>query len=374
MQDLLYHATQNICGESPWLLPLCFALFGACIGSFLNVVIYRLPLGMSVNEPRRSFCPSCGNAIPWYLNIPIISWLVLRGRSACCGKRISVRYWLVEAACMLLFAATAWMFDDTDVLTIAGLCVWGAAMLAIFCTDWEKMVVPAELTGVAVGGGLLAAVLSPWIVEPTALDTADGLLWSLVGAGAGFVLLKAVALLGRGLFGRKKEVYSSPRPWSLQQNGDEPELRMGEDTYTWSELFMEDSNRLLLNVEESPQFPEAVGLWVFCTDAVVLPNGQRVELEQVEKLSGTCTGMETRREAMGSGDALIAMGIGAICGWQGVLVSLVCGSFIGIAAGIVCRVGRGQPMPFGPAFITGAFFWLFKGQYLFLQYLDYCNR
>ncbi len=72
-----------------WLIPLIFGLMGACIGSFLNVVIYRTPLGISVNDPARSFCPECEEAIPWYLNIPVLSWLALRGKSACFAERAS---------------------------------------------------------------------------------------------------------------------------------------------------------------------------------------------------------------------------------------------------------------------------------------------
>lgn len=85
-----------------WLIPLIFGLMGACIGSFLNVVIYRTPLGISVNDPARSFCPECEEPIPWYLNIPVLSWLTLRGKSACCGTRISFRYCFVELLTALL--------------------------------------------------------------------------------------------------------------------------------------------------------------------------------------------------------------------------------------------------------------------------------
>ena len=77
MMELIYMQTQAVSAETPWLLPLAFALFGACIGSVLNVVVYRLPRGLSVNEPSRSFCPHCKKEIPWYLNLPIISWLQL---------------------------------------------------------------------------------------------------------------------------------------------------------------------------------------------------------------------------------------------------------------------------------------------------------
>ena len=71
-------------------------VLGSCIGSFLNVCIYRMPRGLKVNEPARSFCPSCKYAIPFYNNIPLVTWLVLRGKCANCGSRISFRYFGVE--------------------------------------------------------------------------------------------------------------------------------------------------------------------------------------------------------------------------------------------------------------------------------------
>src|ERR1700734_3709082 len=77
---------------------------GACIGSFLNVWVYRIPLNRSVVSPG-SHCSACGAPIPWYNNLPIISWLVLRGRAACCGTRIDMRYCVVEAGMALLFMA-----------------------------------------------------------------------------------------------------------------------------------------------------------------------------------------------------------------------------------------------------------------------------
>ena len=373
MQDMLYNATQAISLETPWLLPLCFAMFGACVGSFLNVVIYRLPREMSVNEPRRSFCPACKAAIPWYLNLPIFSWLMLRGRAACCGVRISVRYWLVEVLTAALFAALSWSFADTDVITQALLCAWGATMLAIFCIDWEQMIVLPRLTWTATILGAAVALFSPWIVEGQALDASEGVMWAAAGAASGWLLLKRVALLGRGLFGNKRHTFDTPCEWSLRQKDDDLELRVGDASYLWSDLFMESTNRVELLQATAAELKAEQGTLQFRVDSVLLPDGRCIDLESCEQLSGTCSGFLSRREAMGSGDALIAMSIGALCGWQGVLFSLVAGSFIGILWALIARIGKGQPMPFGPSFIAGAFFWLFYGQQLFYRYLDWCN-
>ncbi len=369
MTDLLFSFTQALTLEMPWFLPLAFALFGACIGSFLNVVIYRLPRGLSVQEPRRSFCPHCRAAIPWYLNLPLVSWLMLRGRSACCHRRIPVRYFLVELACTALFALLAWFFSVEDVVTQGLLCVWAACMLACLCIDWEQMVVVPGIALCAAAAGLFAALLSPWMIADGALEPADGLWASLIGAVGGFILFRLVALVGRLLFGHRRERFDAPRRWSLRQAGDDLELRLGEQVFSWGELFMESGNRLVLEGAMLSE-PQVEGALRFTVDAVELPDGSRLELEDCESLSGTAMGMVTRREAMGSGDAWIALAIGALCAWPAVVFSLVAGSFIGLAWALVARIGRGRPMPFGPALILAAFVWLFYGHYLWYAYLD----
>src|SRR5215212_6702711 len=93
------HSTQNLLFSA-----FAFAL-GAAVGSFLNVCIYRWPVDLSIHRPRRSFCPSCKQLIPWHQNIPLISWAVLRRRCANCGAKISFRYFAVELVTGLLFLA-----------------------------------------------------------------------------------------------------------------------------------------------------------------------------------------------------------------------------------------------------------------------------
>ena len=89
------------------IILLWFTFLGACIGSFLNVVLYRLPRGESLIHPG-SHCPGCGHPIRWYHNVPVLGWLMLRGRCYDCKAKISARYPLVEATVAVVFAALAW--------------------------------------------------------------------------------------------------------------------------------------------------------------------------------------------------------------------------------------------------------------------------
>ncbi len=273
MMELIYLQTQAITAETPWLLPLAFALFGACIGSFLNVVVYRLPRGLSVNEPSRSFCPHCKKEIPWYLNLPVISWLLLRGKSACCGQRIPVRYWLVETVCSALFALIAWYFCLDDIFTQILLCVWVALMLACFCIDWEQMVVLPSLTVAAAVAGLLLSGLAPWMVEPTALEPTDGLLWSVVGAVGGFILFRFIGWIGSLFFGRRSVRFDKATAWSLKQaaDGEDIVLMLGDEMMLWSDLFMEPSNRFTLRNATLDSRCDEPGNLEFRVDALLLP-------------------------------------------------------------------------------------------------------
>ena len=368
----VYTFTQGVTAATPWLLPLFFGLFGACVGSFLNVVIYRMPRGLSVNEPRRSFCPQCKAPIPWYLNLPVLSYLMLRGRTACCGRHYTARYCVVELVCALLFAAIAWYFCTDDIITQVLLCVWGAAMLACFCIDWEQMVVLPSLTLIATAAGVGISLLSPWF-SGDGTEPLQGLMSSLSGAFGGFLLFRLVALAGKFFFGRRQQVFDSPQEWVLRQaaDGEDVELLIGGERLLWSDLFMESSNRFTLVAGRESSHETGAGELVFTVDSLTLPDGTKIALEEHDELRGTCRGYTARKEAMGSGDAWLALAIGALCGWQGVVFALVGGSFIGIGAAVVARIGRGTPMPFGPALIAAACIWLFWGTELVSAYMEW---
>ena len=123
------------------LLHFLFFFMGAGIGSFLNVVIYRLPRGISVNQPRRSFCPTCKNQIPMWLNIPLVSWIMLRGKCAKCGCSISPRYLGVEMLTGLLFYGVFWKVFGGDKITLSpflqfsGMAVPGLASTACIASN-----------------------------------------------------------------------------------------------------------------------------------------------------------------------------------------------------------------------------------------------
>lgn len=365
---------QDVTIATPWLLPLFFGLFGACVGSFLNVVIYRLPRGLSVNEPRRSFCPLCKAPIPWYLNLPVLSYVMLRGRTACCGKRYTVRYCVVELLCAQLFAYIAWNFCTDDIVTQVLLCVWAAVMLACLCIDWEQMIVLPGLALMATLAGVGVSIFSPWICGD-GLVAWEGVQSSLAGAFGGFLLFRLVAIVGKLFFGRTQAAFDAPQEWVLRQaaDGEDVELLLGETRLLWSDLFMEGTNRFTLTSATEASHTDSPGELVFTVDTLTLPDGSRLSLEEYDELRGTCRGYTARKEAMGSGDAWLALAIGALCGWQGVVVSLVLGSFIGIAAAVVARIGRGTPMPFGPALIAAAFIWLFYGASLSSAYMSWAE-
>ena len=180
---------------------------GAVAGSFLSVVAHRMPRGESIVGPR-SRCPGCGTQIAAYDNVPIFSWLALRGRCRRCGERISVRYPLIELATGLLFAATALVFRHDPAELVLGL-VFVATLAAVTLTDLELRVIPNRILIVsAVAGVVLAAALDPSSLPERAIAAAaaGGLLFAVAlayprGMGMGDVKLAATMglYLGRSV-------------------------------------------------------------------------------------------------------------------------------------------------------------------------------
>jgi leader peptidase (prepilin peptidase)/N-methyltransferase len=290
----------DMIGLAAWqgvLTPWGMGLLGLLIGSFLNVVVHRLPLMQErrwwgdvaaqlgdadshrrvMNQPLpaaasglskafqtaldalpalglarpRSRCPQCGHQIRWYENIPVVSWLWLRGRCSSCKTKISARYPAVELMTGAFFAAIAWRFEAQPVTLLW--CAFAAVLLAASLIDWDTTLLPDDLTLPLMWGGLLAALLGWTLPLPTAL----------LGAMAGYLSL-----------------------WGVY--------------------------------------------WLF-------------------KLT-------TGKEGMGYGDFKLLAALGAWLGWQAILPILLMASVIGAVVGLVMKAGgalrEGRYVPFGP-FLAG---------------------
>lgn len=162
-------------------------LFGAVIGSFLNVCIVRLPAEQSVVSPP-SRCPQCGKPVEWRDNIPMFSWLLLGGKCRGCGKPISILYPLVELATALLWAGMAWYYGlSLEALTGA---LFGTLLIGIALTDAREYIIPNEFT---YGGLAIGLVLS-------AAGGLDSVLSALIGGLVGFGILWLVGIAGRWAF------------------------------------------------------------------------------------------------------------------------------------------------------------------------------
>ncbi len=190
------------------LTPWGLGILGLCVGSFLNVVIHRMPKMMeqqwqaearavlslpdaapadgraptaplSLSRPA-SRCPSCGHAIRWYENIPVLSWLALRGKCSSCGTGIALRYPLIELTTAALFAACAWRFGNQATTLLW--CGFMAVLLAASAIDWDTTLLPDDLTLPLLWAGLVIAALG-WN-----LPLSD----SLWGAVAGYLSLWSV--------------------------------------------------------------------------------------------------------------------------------------------------------------------------------------
>ncbi len=182
-------------------------LGGLLVGSFVTVVAYRVPRGESIVAPR-SRCPGCGAQIAAYDNVPVFSWLLLRGRARCCGAAISARYPLAELTLGLLYAATVLVLWDDPGEIALGL-VFVTTLLAVTLTDLEQRIIPNKILLVAtVLGVAIAAIAVPGTLPERALAAAaaGGLLFlaALIyprGMGLGDVKLAAVMglFLGRNV-------------------------------------------------------------------------------------------------------------------------------------------------------------------------------
>lgn len=262
-----------------WLVAFLIFSLGASVGSFLNVVVYRLPANLSLLHPP-SRCPHCLHKLGKSENVPILGWLWLRGRCAHCHAPIAVRYPLVEAVTGSLFLLVFLTFGFSVVTP--GYWAFFSWLLALALIDLDTMTLPHALTQ----SGLVMGLVFQGILG---LATSHSL--------GGMITQVMVGVMGA-----------------------------------------------------------VVGLWT---------------LELIERLGTLALG----KAAMGAGDAKLAAMMGAWLGWgyvllAGFLASLL-GTLIGVSAQAMGRLGRGNPMPFGPFLAAGAVLVAFFGKEIIAAYLQW---
>jgi leader peptidase (prepilin peptidase)/N-methyltransferase len=348
-------------------------VLGAVVGSFLNVCIYRLPLDLSVNEPRRSFCPACKKPIPWHQNLPLISWLVLRGRCANCGSRIAFRYFAVELLTALLFLA---IWQGFSWQMAVAYWIFASFLIAGTFIDFEHFIIPDRVT---IGGMIAGFVAS--LAVPALMDTNSRLaagIRSVLAATLGYVVLLIVLEAGKIAFGKKRIRFDTPTPFTWTKRDDDADFVVGTEQTLWSDHFARERDRLLLQCNETKIDNHTYGSVTldFHYDRVGV-EGNVLVLDHVTEISGVARELQIPREAMGRGDLKFLAAIGAFLGWRAVLFSLFAGSLLGSIVGLIALVvGKrvwSAKLPFGPYLAFGALTWIFFGDAFLGWYIGLLN-
>lgn len=361
---------------SHWVFSLIAFVMGSCVGSFLNVVIYRVPLGMSVNEPKRSFCPVCSSSIPLWLNIPLVSWLMLRGKCKNCRAPIPIRYFGVELLTALLFLVVWILFRDSPQVVLP-LWILISLLVAITFIDAEHLIIPTRMTMVGTVVGVIACILWPRLPVMAGYGGTwvNGLVASGIGFAAGFFGLWVIVDLGKRAFGRKAMKFVDPVEWHLQEpDNDEDPLCfvIDGDPIPWWDMFVRKTDRLVVattTIRVDGKDVES-GELVIREEEILLPDGEIIKIEDLKSLDGKALSAVVPREVMGFGDVHLLGMLGAFLGWGGVLFALFSACFYALGWALIGRIGFGRQLPFGPFLALGGVTWLFGGWKLWQWYLD----
>jgi leader peptidase (prepilin peptidase)/N-methyltransferase len=344
-------------------LLIFFTVVGGCIGSFLNVLIYRLPAGRSLVRPG-SRCPACGGDIAWYDNIPVLAWFWLGGRCRACKARISIQYPLIEAVSALLFGGWFFIcymtelrgdfapygFHATAPVFVVYLVMW-AGLLATVMIDAKYYVIPLTVTWV------IAAVAAA--VMPTAVAFNPNAVWSVPRVHTDEAMMAFGGLAGLIVAVVLVRVRLLPRSF------DEAPIEHGADEAPDAFLAHPHPRREVLKECLFLVFPVmgAVLGSAVTLDQAVLPGWVHVLAGVVlGYLAGGAVVWATRvlgtlafgKEAMGLGDVHLLAAIGAVVGWELPIVAFFIAPFFGLAWAVgsagLSKLRRRQVkiIPYGP--------------------------
>lgn len=344
---------------------------GCMVGSFLNVCIHRMPLGLSVVSPP-SHCPHCKYSIPWYLNVPLLTWLMLRARCKNCGAPISIRYFLVELLTgVMFFEAWIWIGRESPAVALV-YCLLLAGLIAATFIDFEHFIIPDEIT---IGGMVVGFVLSVLVPRlhcpPDAVSLADSIWQSLLGMGVGAGLIYAILRAGKLMFGRQKVAL----PADTKIVFGETAVILPDKEVPYDELFYRKSDVIVLKARTL----ELVDRCCWNVEVRLSPERLRIgdeefNPEEVKHLEAVSAEIVLPREAMGFGDVKFMGAIGAFLGWKATIFSLMVSSMIGAAVGLILIVLQKRQLssrlPYGPYIALAAVIWIFWGPAIWAAFFD----
>jgi leader peptidase (prepilin peptidase)/N-methyltransferase len=347
---------------------LCFFALGCMIGSFLNVCIYRMPLDLSVVSPP-SHCPHCKYSIPFYLNVPLLTWLMLRGKCKNCRAPISPRYFIVELLTGAAFLG-CWLefgVPSHPLPTLALALVYAVFLAGLICAtfiDFEHFIIPDEITLGGIVAGFAASFLLPTLQG--ARTPGEGMIKSVLGAAVGAGVIYAVLRLGKLLFGRQK----LPLPADTKIIFTETAVCLPDREISYEEIFYRKSDKIILQARTVELVDRCYrDVTVRLSPAVLRIGDENLNPADVDCLEAVSSELVLPREAMGLGDVKFLGAIGAFIGWQGAVFSLMVSSMIGAAVGIILILLHKREwssrMPYGPYIAAAAVLWLFGGQKFF---------
>ena len=382
--------------DALFIMPLVLSLIvlgllGALIGSFANVVIYRLPKGESIAFPG-SHCPRCGHQIKPWENIPILSWLALRGRCSSCHFPISFRYPLIEALMAVGFVVLAlrWPMESYGLTVVPLLAVY-AMLIMMALIDLDHFILPDSLTLPSVVVALCGTLL--YVMGSGLPSWSEALSGAAIGAG----ILALINRLGSLVLRRFAD--TSERLWPVGMDQVNIAAVAGA-LGGWQAGLIAAALSLLVNlaVRRPLRLPEGVlyALWIVAlvgsvwnpwVDVVSSLAGSLAAAGAVAVLGAfywwfkdivsqddeqTLSALEEDDEpvAMGFGDVKLAAVLGAVLGWQNLLVALFLAFVIGAVGGVISRLAGGdRVIPFGPPLILGGLLALFLGPSIITWYL-----
>lgn len=341
---------------------LVMFVLGTMVGSFLNVCIHRMPLGISVVSPP-SHCPHCRYSIPALLNIPLVTWLYLRGKCRNCGAPISARYFLVELLTGICFLGCWLQFAPISVFLALVYALFIAGLIVATFIDFEHFIIPDEIT---IGGAIVGFVLSfllPILHNARSLTESmqRSFLGILIGAGVVYVILR----IGKLMFGRQRLAL----PADTRIVFTETTVELPDKSIPYEDIFYRPSDVVVMHARTIELVDRCYkDVAVRLTPELLKIGEEELKPDTVAHMEAVSTEIVLPREAMGLGDVKFMAAIGAFLGWQGAVFSLMISSMIGAAVGVLLIITGRQAwssrLPYGPYIALAAAIYLFGGKQL----------